>query len=159
VSIVTPCLWFDDKGEQAAELYTSVVKNSRIAHVARYGEAGPREPGSVMLVTFELGGRTFTALNGGPEYTHTPAISLEIECADQDEVDRCWSALSEGGEEGPCGWLTDRYGVSWQIVPRRLKELLSDPAVSQPAMAAMLKMRKIDIAGLEEAAATASVAG
>jgi predicted 3-demethylubiquinone-9 3-methyltransferase (glyoxalase superfamily) len=153
VSIVTPCLWFDDQGEQAAELYTSVVRNSRIVHVARYGEAGPREPGSVMLVTFELDGRTFTALNGGPEFTHTPAISLEIECADQEEVDRCWSALSEGGEEGPCGWLTDRYGVSWQIVPRRLKELLSDPAVSQPVMAAMLKMRKIDIAGLEDAAA------
>jgi predicted 3-demethylubiquinone-9 3-methyltransferase (glyoxalase superfamily) len=100
----------------------------------------------------------FTALNGGPEFQHTPAISLEIECADQDEVDRCWSTLSEGGEEGPCGWLTDRYGVSWQIVPRRLKELLSDEAVSQPVMEAMLKMGKIDIAGLEEAAAAAAPA-
>ena len=149
MSIVTPCLWFDDEGEQAAELYTSVVKHSRIVDVMH----DPRDPDTVLLVTFELDGRRFTALNGGPEYTHSPAISLEIECADQDEVDRCWSTLSEGGEEGPCGWLTDRYGVSWQIVPRRLKELLSDEAVSQPVMAAMLKMGKIDIAALEEAAA------
>jgi predicted 3-demethylubiquinone-9 3-methyltransferase (glyoxalase superfamily) len=156
MSSVTPCLWFDGQGEEAATLYTSVVKNSRIVHVARYGEAGPREPGSVMLVSFELDGRRFTALNGGPEYTFTPAISLEIECADQAEVDRCWSALSEGGEEGPCGWLSDRYGVSWQIVPRRLKELLADQAVAQPVMEAMLKMGKLDIAGLEAAAAVAA---
>ena len=149
MSIVTPCLWFDDQGDQAAELYTSVVKNSRIVDVMH----DPREADKVLLVTFELDGSRFTALNGGPEYTHSPAISLEIECADQDEVDRCWSTLSEGGEEGPCGWLTDRYGVSWQIVPRRLKELLSDEAVAQPVMAAMLKMGKIDIAALEEAAA------
>ena len=151
MSIVTPCLWFDKQGLEAAELYTSVVKDSRVVHVMH----DPREPGTVLLVTFELDGRVFTALNGGPEYEHSPAISLEIECADQDEVDRCWSALSEGGEEGPCGWLSDRYGVSWQIVPRRLKELLSDESVSQPVMAAMLKMGKIDIAGLEEAAAGA----
>jgi predicted 3-demethylubiquinone-9 3-methyltransferase (glyoxalase superfamily) len=149
VSIVTPCLWFDDQGEQAAELYTSVVKNSRIVHVMH----DPRDPGKVLLVTFELDRSRFTALNGGPEYTHSPAISLEIECAGQEEVDRCWSVLSEGGEPGPCGWLTDRYGVSWQIVPRRLKELLSDEAVSQPVMAAMLEMGKIDIAALEDAAA------
>ncbi len=149
MSIVTPCLWFDDQGEQAAELYTSVVKNSRIVDVMH----DPRDPSKVLLVTFELDGSRFTALNGGPEYTHSPAISLEIECADQEEVDRCWSVLGEGGEPGPCGWLTDRYGVSWQIVPRRLKELLSDEAVSQPVMAAMLKMGKIDIAALEDAAA------
>jgi predicted 3-demethylubiquinone-9 3-methyltransferase (glyoxalase superfamily) len=154
VSIVTPCLWFDKQGLEAAELYTSVVKDSRIVHVAH----DPREPGTVLVVTFELDGRTFTALNGGPDFTHTPAISLEIECEDQDEVDRYWSALSEGGEEGPCGWLTDRFGVSWQIVPRRLKELMSDDAVSKPVMEAMLQMGKIDIAGLEDAAAAAPAA-
>ena len=149
MSIVTPCLWFDKQGLEAAALYTSVVRNSRIVQIMH----DPRDPATVLLVTFELDGRAFTALNGGPEYTHSPAISLEIECADQDEVDRCWSTLSEGGEEGPCGWLTDRYGVSWQIVPRRLKELLSDAAVSQPVMEAMLTMGKLDIAALEEAAA------
>ena len=154
MSIVTPCLWFDKQGLEAAELYTSVVKNSRIVHVTH----DPRDPSTVLLVTFELDGRTFTTLNGGPEYTHSPAISLEIECDDQDDVDRCWNALSEGGEEGPCGWLTDRYGVSWQIVPRRLKELLSDETVSKPVMEAMLQMGKIDIAGLEEAAAAAPAA-
>ncbi len=152
---VTPCLWFDGQAEVAAELYTSVVPDSRIVHVARYGEAGPGEAGSTMLVTFELGGRRFTALNGGPEYTFTPAISLEIECRDQDEVDHYWSRLSDGGEEGPCGWLTDRFGVSWQIVPLRLKELLSDGGVAQNVMRAMFTMKKLDIAALEAAAAEA----
>ena len=152
MSSPTPCLWFDGQAEAAAELYTSVVPDSRIVHVAQYGEAGPGAPGSAMLVTFELGGRRFTALNGGPEYTFTPAISLELECADQAEVDHYWSTLSDGGEEGPCGWLTDRFGVSWQIVPLRLKELLSDPDVSQRVMRAMFTMKKLDIAGLEAAA-------
>ena len=155
---VTPCLWFDGQAEEAAGLYTSVVPDSRIVHVARYGEAGPGAPGSAMLVTFELGGRRFTALNGGPEYTFTPAISLELECADQAEVDHYWSTLSDGGEEGPCGWLTDRFGVSWQIVPLRLKELLSDPAVSERVMRAMFTMSKLDIAGLEAAATEATAA-
>jgi predicted 3-demethylubiquinone-9 3-methyltransferase (glyoxalase superfamily) len=154
MSKITPCLWFDGQGEAAAELYTSLIPNSRIVHIARYGEAGPGDPGAAMLITFELDGRKFTALNGGPEYRFTPAISLEIECGDQAEVDRLWAALSDGGEEGPCGWLTDRYGLSWQIVPRRLKELLSDDAVSQRVMEAMFKMRRLDIATLEDAAAT-----
>src|ERR1700760_1693160 len=149
---VTPCLWFDGQAEEAAELYTSVVPD------ARCGGAGPGGPGSTMLVTFELGGRRFTALNGGPEYTFTPAISLEIECRDQAEVDRYWSRLTDGGEEGPCGWLTDRFGVSWQIVPLRLKELLSDAAVAQPVMRAMFTMKKLDIAALEAAAAEAPTA-
>jgi predicted 3-demethylubiquinone-9 3-methyltransferase (glyoxalase superfamily) len=149
---VTPCLWFDGQAEEAAELYTSLVPDSRIVHVARYGEAGPGDPGSTMLVTFELGGRRFTALNGGPEFKFTPAISLEIECADQAEVDRYWSRLTDGGEESQCGWLTDRFGVSWQIVPLRLKELLSDEAVAQPVIRAMLTMKKLDIAALEAAA-------
>jgi predicted 3-demethylubiquinone-9 3-methyltransferase (glyoxalase superfamily) len=149
---VTPCLWFDGQAEEAAELYTSLVPDSRIVHVARYGEAGPGAPGSTMLVTFELGGRRFTALNGGPEFKFTPAISLEIECADQAEVDRYWSRLTDGGEESQCGWLTDRFGLSWQIVPLRLKELLSDEAVAQQVIRAMLTMKKLDIAALEAAA-------
>jgi predicted 3-demethylubiquinone-9 3-methyltransferase (glyoxalase superfamily) len=155
---VTPCLWFDGQAEEAAELYTSLVPDSRIVHVARYGEAGPGAPGSTMLVTFELGGRRFTALNGGPEYTFTPAISLEIECADQAEVDRYWSRLTDGGEESQCGWLTDRFGVSWQIVPLRLKELLSDEAVAQQVIRAMLTMKKLDIAALEAAASEPATA-
>ena len=149
---VTPCLWFDGQAEEAAELYTSLVPDSRIVHVARYGEAGPGAPGSAMLVTFELGGRRFTALNGGPEFKFTPAISLEIECADQAEVDRYWSRLTDGGEESQCGWLTDRFGLSWQIVPLRLKELLSDEAVAQQVIRVMLTMKKLDIAALEAAA-------
>jgi predicted 3-demethylubiquinone-9 3-methyltransferase (glyoxalase superfamily) len=149
---VTPCLWFDGQAEEAAQLYTSLVPDSRIVHVARYGEAGPGAPGSTMLVTFELGGRRFTALNGGPEFKFTPAISLEIECADQAEVDRYWSRLTDGGEESQCGWLTDRFGLSWQIVPLRLKELLSDDAVAQQVIRAMLTMKKLDIAALEAAA-------
>jgi predicted 3-demethylubiquinone-9 3-methyltransferase (glyoxalase superfamily) len=152
---ITPCLWFDTEGEEAANFYTSVVKNSRILGVTRYGEAGPREPGMVMTVSFELDGLKFVALNGGPEFTFDEAISFQIDCQDQDEVDDYWSRLGEGGEEGPCGWLKDRFGVSWQIVPRRLNELLSDtdPETSQRVMAAMLQMKKIDIETLEQAAA------
>ena len=151
---ITPCLWFDTEGEQAAELYTSVFPNSRITDVARYGEAGPRDAGRVMTVAFELDGTPFVALNGGPEFTFDEAISFQIDCADQDEVDDYWSRLGEGGEEGPCGWLKDRFGVSWQIVPRRLNELLSDtdPETSQRVMAAMLEMKKIDVDALEQAA-------
>jgi predicted 3-demethylubiquinone-9 3-methyltransferase (glyoxalase superfamily) len=157
MSRITPCLWFDTEGEEAARFYTSVFPNSRIVDVARYGEAGPREAGTVMAVKFELDGQEFVALNGGPEFTFDEAISFQIDCADQDEVDRYWTTLSEGGEEGPCGWLKDRFGLSWQVVPARLIELLSDPdeAKAQRAMAAMLEMRKIDIAAVEEAAAGA----
>jgi predicted 3-demethylubiquinone-9 3-methyltransferase (glyoxalase superfamily) len=154
---ITPCLWFDTQGEEAALLYTAVFPDSRIRHVARYGEAGPRPAGTVMTVSFELNGQRFLALNGGPQYTFNQAISLTIDCADQAEVDHYWSRLSDGGEEGPCGWLQDRFGLWWQVVPRRLTELTSDPdpEVAQRVMAAMLQMGKIEIAALEAAAAEA----
>ena len=151
---ITPCLWFDTEGEQAAEFYTSIFPNSRITHVARYGNAGPRPAGMVMTVSFELDGQRLAALNGGSQFKFNEAISLMVECRDQDEVDYYWSKLSEGGEEGPCGWLKDRYGLSWQIVPVAMTELLSDPDTerAQRAMAAMLTMGKLDIAALRRAA-------
>ncbi len=154
MSTISPCLWFDTQAEDAARFYTSVFPSSRILDVQRYGSAGPREEGMVMIVSFALDGRRFLALNGGPDFTFSEAISFEIECADQAEVDRYWSELSAGGEEGPCGWLKDRFGVSWQVVPRRLNELIADPdrERSQRVMAAMLKMGKIDVAELERAA-------
>jgi predicted 3-demethylubiquinone-9 3-methyltransferase (glyoxalase superfamily) len=152
---LTPFLWFDTEAEEAAEHYTSIFPNSRIVDVARYGSAGPREEGTVMTVAFELDGERFTALNGGPEYKFTEAVSFQVDCETQEEVDHYWSKLSEGGEEGPCGWLKDRFGLSWQIVPNALPRLLSDPdrEKSQRVMAAMLEMRKLDVAGLERAAA------
>jgi predicted 3-demethylubiquinone-9 3-methyltransferase (glyoxalase superfamily) len=152
---LTPCLWFDTQGEEAANFYVSVFPNSRILHVSRYGEAGPREAGTVMTVSFELDGKKFLALNGGPEFAFSEAISFQVDCSSQDEVDHYWSALSDCGEEGPCGWLKDRFGLSWQIVPSRLPELLSgaDQEKAQRVMGAMLKMRKIDISELERAAA------
>jgi len=151
---ITPCLWFDTQGEEAAEFYTSIFPNSRIVDVARYGEAGPRDAGTVMVVKFELDGHELIALNGGPEFTFDEAISFQIDCADQEEVDRYSEALTDGGEQGPCGWVKDRFGLSWQVVPARLIELLGDPdeAKAQRAMAAMLEMRKIDIAAVEAAA-------
>ena len=151
---ITPCLWFDTEGEEAARFYTSLFPNSRIGRIERYGSAGPRPEGMVMTVGFELDGQQFLALNGGPEFTFNEAVSFQVACRDQEEVDRYWSALSEGGEEGPCGWLKDRFGVSWQIVPTRLIELVSDPdrEKSQRVMAAMLGMRKIEIDELERAA-------
>lgn len=154
---ITPCLWFDTEGEEAATFYTSVFPNSRIVDVARYGSAGPRAEGTVMTVTFELDGQEFVALNGGPEFTFSEAISFQVDCETQDEVDEFWSTLSEGGEEGPCGWLKDKFGVSWQIVPTRLTELLGDPDrdKSQRVMRAMLSMKKIEIDALERAAAEA----
>ena len=152
---ITPCLWFDTQGEEAARFYTSIFPNSRIVDIAHYGEAGPRDAGTVMVVKFELDGQEFVALNGGPEFTFDEAISFQIDCADQDEVDRYSEALTDGGEQGPCGWVKDRFGLSWQVVPKRMIELLSDPdeAKAQRAMAAMLEMRKIDIAAVEAAAA------
>ena len=126
---ITPCLWFDDQAEDAANFYTSVFPSSRIVDVDRYGEAGPRPAGMVMIVTFELDGQLFTALNGGPEFTFSESISFEVSCETQEEVDAYWSKLSEGGQEGPCGWLKDKFGVSWQIIPKALDELLSDPTV------------------------------
>ena len=147
----TPCLWFDTEGEDAARFYTSVFPNSRIIDVARYGDAGPRPKGTVMTVSFELDGRSFVALNGGPEFTFSEAISFQVSCESQDEVDTYWSTLSEG----PCGWLKDKFGVSWQIVPTRMIELLGDPDAgkSQRVMRAMLSMKKIEIDALEHAAA------
>jgi predicted 3-demethylubiquinone-9 3-methyltransferase (glyoxalase superfamily) len=152
---ITPNLWFDTEAEEAAAFYTSIFPNSRVGAIARYGSAGPRPEGTVMTVAFELDGQQFVGLNGGPEFRFNEAISFEVRCADQEEVDRYWSALSEGGEEGPCGWLKDRYGVSWQIVPQRLLDLVSDPdeEKAQRAMAAMLEMRKIEIDELERAVA------
>ena len=151
---ITTCLWLDTEGEQAARFYTSVFPNSRITKVTRYGSAGPRPEGAVMTVEFELDGRSFVALNGGPQFRFTEAISLQVDCEDQGEVDRLWETLSESGEEGPCGWLKDRYGLSWQIVPSALPRLLDDPdrEKAQRVMAAMLEMGKIDVAELERAA-------
>ena len=151
---ITPCLWFDTDGEEAATFYVSLFKNSRITEVSRYGEAGPRPAGTVMVVSFELDGQPFTALNGGPEFTFSEAISFQIDCQSQEEVDYYWDGLTAGGEEGPCGWLKDRYGVSWQVVPSALITLLQDPdpGRSQRAMAAMMTMKKIDIAALHAAA-------
>ncbi len=152
---LTPCLWFDTEGEEAATFYTSVFPNSKIVEVTHYGSAGPRDEGLVMTVTFELDGQRFIALNGGPGFAFSEAISFEVSCESQEEVDRFWSTLSEGGEEGPCGWLKDKFGVSWQIVPKVLIELIADPdqEKAQRVMAAMLKMRKIEIDELERAAA------
>jgi predicted 3-demethylubiquinone-9 3-methyltransferase (glyoxalase superfamily) len=151
---ITPCLWFDNEGEEAAEFYTSVFPNSKILHVARYGEGAPRPAGTVMTVLFELDGQKFTALNGGPLFSFSEAISFQVSCEGQEEVDAYWSKLSEGGEEGPCGWLKDKYGLSRQIVPTALPRLLGDPDPerSQRAMQAMLQMKKIDIGALERAA-------
>ena len=158
---IAPCLWFDDQGEEAAKFYTSIFKNSKIVQISRYGEAGKevhrRPPGSVMTVAFELEGQAFVALNGGPVFQFNEAISFQIYCDTQKEVDDYWAKLSEGGpkEAQQCGWLKDKYGVSWQVVPVILIEMLTDPdsGKSQRAMKAMLQMKKIDIAELKRAVA------
>jgi predicted 3-demethylubiquinone-9 3-methyltransferase (glyoxalase superfamily) len=152
---ITPCLWFDTEGEEAARFYTSIFPKSRIVETTRYGSAGPRDEGTVMTVLFELDGQRFIALNGGPDFKPNEAISFEVDCESQDEVDSYWEALSEGGEQGPCGWLKDKFGVSWQITPKILMELITDPdqEKGQRVMAAMLRMGKIEIAELERAAA------
>lgn len=153
---ITPFLWFDDQAETAARLYVSLFKNSSIGEITRYGEAGPGPAGQVMTISFVLDGQPFTALNGGPHYKFTEAMSLSVSCEDQAEVDRLWDALiADGGEPGPCGWLKDRWGLSWQIVPSALPKLLGDPdrAKSQRVMQAMMKMGKLEVAGLEAAAA------
>ncbi len=151
---ITPFLWYDTEAEEAATLYTSLFPNSTILAVNRYGAAGPGPEGSVMTVSFELDGQRFVALNGGPAHRFTEAVSFVVDCKTQDEVDTYWNALTDGGEESVCGWLRDRFGLSWQIVPSRLLELLTDPdrEKSQRVMQAMLQMTKIDIAGLEAAA-------
>jgi predicted 3-demethylubiquinone-9 3-methyltransferase (glyoxalase superfamily) len=151
---ITTCLWFDTEGEEAAEFWCSVIPNSRVNEVTRYGEAGPGPAGSAMTVSFDLDGQPYVALNGGPEYHFNEAVSLQISCADQAEVDHYWDTLSEGGTPGPCGWLKDRFGFSWQVVPSVLPELLGDPDPdrAQRAMKAMLSMGKLDIAALRAAA-------
>ncbi len=157
---ITPCLWFDDQAEESAKFYTAIFPNSKILNISRYGEAGQevhRKPvGSVMIVAFELEGQTFTALNGGPIFKFNEAISLQVDCETQEEVDYYWGKLSEGGDEKAqqCGWLKDKYSVSWQIVPRILTEILSDAdeSKSQRATTAMLQMKKIDINELKRAA-------
>ena len=157
---ITPFLWFDGQAEEAAQLYTSIFENSKILNVSRYGEAGPGEPGSVMTVEFELEGQKLVGLNGGPQYKFTEAVSFQVSCETQEEVDRFWSQLSEGGEEGPCGWVKDRFGLSWQIVPTALPRLLGDPDRERAnrAMNAMLQMKKIEIGELERAAAGEEIA-
>ena len=146
-------LWFDTEAEEAASYYTSIFKDSAIRNVTHYGEAGPREAGTVMTVTFTLTGQEFTAINGGPEFRFTEAISLLVNCETQDEIDEYWEKLTEGGEEVQCGWLKDKYGLSWQIVPTVLDRMIQDEdrAKADRAMKAMLQMRKLDIAGLEAA--------
>ena len=151
---ITPWLWFDTEAKDAAELYISVFPNSRITDVSYYGEGMPKPAGTVMTVSFELDGQQVVGLNGGPEFTFDEAFSFQIECADQDEVDHYWSRLSDGGKESQCGWLKDRFGLSWQVVPKRLFELFADPDKERAnrAVQAMLQMQKIDIAALERAA-------
>lgn len=151
---IRPCLWFDDNAEEAVNFYTSVFKNSKVTGVSRYGEAGPGTPGSVLTMTFELEGEEMMALNGGPIFKFNEAISLTVDCKSQEEVDELWSKLtSGGGEESQCGWLKDKFGLSWQIVPTVLGEMLSDkdPEKSKRVMEAMLKMKKIDIPALKKA--------
>ena len=150
---ITPFLWFDGQAEEAMNHYVSIFRNSKVKSVSRYGDAGPGPKGSVMTASFELDGQSFTALNGGPQYKFTEAVSFVVSCKDQAEVDHYWDALSAGGEPGPCGWLKDKYGLSWQIVPTEMITLLmdKDPAKSQRTMGAMMQMKKIDLAKLRAA--------
>lgn len=150
---ISPFLWFDNQAEEAMHFYVSIFKQSKVGHIVRYGDAGPGPNGSVMTASFELDGQQFTALNGGPRFKFTEAISFVVDCQDQAEVDDLWDRLSEGGEKGPCGWLKDKFGLSWQIVPSVLIELISDPdrQKSRRVMEAMLQMSKIDVAKLKAA--------
>jgi predicted 3-demethylubiquinone-9 3-methyltransferase (glyoxalase superfamily) len=151
---IIPNLWFDTEAEEAADFYTSVFKNSRIVYVTHYTEAGPRPAGTVMTVEFELDGQRFVGINGGPQFKFDEAVSFQISCETQDEIDYYWERLSEDGEEGPCGWLKDRYGLSWQVTPTGMDELFADPDPqrAERAMRAMLGMSKIDMAALGRAA-------
>jgi predicted 3-demethylubiquinone-9 3-methyltransferase (glyoxalase superfamily) len=151
---ITPFLWFDGRAEEAMNFYTSIFKNSKVGRISRYGDAGPGAKGSVMTAAFQIEGQEFVALNGGPLFKFTPAISFFVNCETQPEVDELWEKLSEGGEKQQCGWLRDKFGVSWQIVPSVLGQLLGDkdPEKSKRVMQAMLKMTKLDIEGLKRAA-------
>jgi len=156
---ITPCLWFDTQAEEAANFYTSVFDNGRIKQVSRYGKAGQdvhgREPGSIMVVEFEIAGQTFTALNGGPLFKFSEAVSLQVMCEDQDEIDRFWTKLSDGGQPGQCGWLKDRFGLSWQIVPAVLPQLITNARgeARERIISAVMGMKKFDVAALQRAAA------
>lgn len=161
MTTITPCLWFDSEGLEAAEHYVSIIPNSRITNVSRYGPDQPGKEGSVMTVAFELAGQPYTALNGGPQFKFTEAISLQVSAASQEEVDRYTEQLTaDGGEVGPCGWVKDRYGLSWQVVPEALVELIGDPnpVRANAAVQAMLGMTKIDIQALRDAANAAAPA-
>lgn len=157
MQMITPCLWFEDQAEEAAKFYVSIFKNSKVTSITRYGEAGARASGrpkgSVMTVTFEIEGQEFVALNGGPLFKFTEAISLMVKCRSQEEIDELWAKLSAGGEEGPCGWLKDKYGLSWQIVVPGIDEMLNDKDAgkSERVMEAVLTMGKIDLARLKQA--------
>jgi predicted 3-demethylubiquinone-9 3-methyltransferase (glyoxalase superfamily) len=146
-------LWFDTQAEEAAEFYCSIFPNSRVTHVARYTEAGPREADTVMVVEFELDGTRLVGINGGPQFTFSEAVSLQVECDSQEEIDHYWDALTAGGEEGPCGWLKDRYGLSWQVTPKGLDEIFGDPDRDRArrAMQAMFGMKKLDLEALRSA--------
>ncbi len=150
---ITPFLWFDNQAEEAMNFYVSLFKNSKVVNVSRYGEGAPVPAGTVMSATFELDGQTIMALNGGPQFKFTEAISFFVDCENQAEVDHFWNKLCEGGEPGPCGWLKDKFGLSWQVIPKQLGQLLGDPDPdkSRRAMEAMLKMSKIDVAALQQA--------
>ncbi|MFZ3351745.1 MAG: VOC family protein [Xanthobacteraceae bacterium] len=156
---VTPCLWFDTQAEEAANFYTSVFANSRIKQISRYGNAGQdvhgKQAGSVMMVAFELEGQTFTALNGGPQFKFSEAISFQVMCDSQTEIDHFWEKLSDGGQEGPCGWLKDKYGLSWQVVPSALPQLISQSSgdARDRVMSAVMKMKKFDLEALKRAQA------
>ena len=150
---ITPFLWFDTQAEEAANFYTSVFKDSRILHVSRYGDAGPGPKGSAMVVNFQLAGQTFTALNGGPRFKFSEAFSFVVNCENQREIDEYWTKLTaDGGQESMCGWLKDKFGFSWQIVPAELGKLMSNPQKANRVMEALLKMRKLDVAALKAAA-------
>ena len=150
---ITPCLWFDFKAEEAVAHYLAIFDRGRIVASSRYGEGGPGPKGAVMTILFEIEGQTFLALNGGPQFPHTPAISLMVDCADQAEVDRLWERLCEGGKPGRCGWLTDKFGVSWQIVPGAIGKMMrsGDAAGIGRVMRAVMPMTKLDVAKIEEA--------
>jgi predicted 3-demethylubiquinone-9 3-methyltransferase (glyoxalase superfamily) len=150
---ITPFLWYNDKAEEAANFYVSLFKNSKVKEIRRYGDAGPGPKGSVMTITFQIEGQDFIALNGGPHFSFTPAVSLFVNCEKQEEVDQLWEKLAEGGRKDRCGWLQDKYGLSWQIIPEALGKLMTDPDPKKAAsvMQAMLQMDKIDVKRLQEA--------
>ena len=154
---ITPCLWFDTQAEDAAKFYASVFKSSKVGKISRYGKEGfeihGKQAGTVMTVEFEVAGQKFLALNGGPQFKFNEAVSFQVHCETQEEIDYFWSKLAAGGEEGPCGWLKDKFGLSWQVIPTVLLQLLTDEGSAQRVMRSMLQMRKIDIAALKRAQA------